>query len=58
MCGKRFTFLYTSSYEHVRYNVLGPWVKSLTSVQNKIFTIIFVVKSLNNFGWNNVCPAS
>ena len=27
---------------------------SLTSVQKKIVTIIFVVKSLRGFGWNNV----
>ena len=26
--------------------------------KKKIFTIIFVVKSLNDFGWNNVGPAS
>ena len=24
VCGKRFTFLYTSPYEHVQYNVPGP----------------------------------
>ena len=26
--------------------------------EKKIFTIIFVVKSLKGFGWNNVGPAS
>ena len=31
---------------------------SLTSVQKKIFTIIFVVKILKGFGWNIVGPAS
>ena len=24
VCGKRLTFLYTSPYEHVEYNVSGP----------------------------------
>ena len=24
VCGKRFTFLYTSPYEHVQYIVSGP----------------------------------
>ena len=24
VCGKRFTFLYTSPYEHVQCNVSGP----------------------------------
>ena len=28
------------------------------SSEKKIFTIIFVVKSLKGFGWNNVGPAS
>ena len=27
-------------------------------LENKIFTIIFVVKSLKGLGWNNVSPAS
>ena len=27
VCGKRFTCLYTSPYEHVQYNVSGPYVK-------------------------------
>ena len=27
VCGERFTFLYTSPYEHVQYNVSGPYVK-------------------------------
>ena len=31
---------------------------SLTSVQKKIFTIMFVVKSLKGFGWIIVGPAS
>ena len=49
MCGKRLTFLYTSPYAHVEYNVCSEIV---------IFTIIFVVESLKGFGWNNVGPAS
>ena len=28
------------------------------SSEKSVFTIIFVVKSLNGFGWNNVGPAS
>ena len=45
--GNGFTFLYTSPYEHVQYNVSGPFqvLLSLTSVQKKIVTIIFVVKA-------------
>ena len=27
VCEKRLTFLYTSPYEHVQYNVSGPSVK-------------------------------
>ena len=55
MCGKRFTFLYTSPDEHVQYNVSSS---SLTSVQKKLFTIISVVRSLKGLGWNTVGPAS
>ena len=33
-------------------------VSRLSSLQKKIFTIIFVVKSSKGFGWNNVGPAS
>ena len=40
----------------------GPYTLSTLvfrkSVQKKIVTIIFVVKSVKGFGWNNVGPAS
>ena len=55
------TFLYTRPYEHVQYNVSGPQVMYFCLKQvfrKKIFTIVFVVKSLMGFGWNNVGPAS
>ena len=53
MCGERFTFMYTSPYKHVQYNV--PVKKCSEKI---IFTIIFVVRSLKGFAWNNVGPAS
>ena len=59
MCEKLFTFLYTNPYKNnnITFHVLG--LSTLTSVQKKyIFTIIFVVKSLKGFGWNNVGPVS
>ena len=64
MCGKWLTFLYTSPYEHITGEHITFQVLRLsTFVFNKcseiiIFTIIFVVKRLNGFGWNNVGPAS
>ena len=39
------------------FQVLRLSTLSLTSVQKKIFTIIFVAQSLKGFGWNNVGPA-
>ena len=36
---------------------LGTFVFKKPSEKN-IFTIIFVVKSLKGFGWNNIGPAS
>ena len=59
--GKQFTFLYTSPYEHVKYNVWSPWVgyfRVWKIFRKKISTIIFVVKGLKGFDWNNVGPAS
>ena len=61
MCGERLAFLYTSRYEHVQYNICDPQVKYfcvLKIFRKNIFTIIFVVKSLRGFGWNNVGPSS
>ena len=54
MCGKRFTFLYTSPYEHVQYNASGPWVKYfwLNKCSEKNIHDYFVIKSLKGFGWN------
>ena len=57
MCEKRFTFLYTSPFEHVKYKVSNITFRVLrlsTFVLNKcteiiIFTIIFVVKMLKGF---------
>ena len=59
MCGKRLAFLYTSPYEHVQYNVSGPYASTFVfnkCSDKKIFTIKFVVRSLKGFGWNNVGP--
>ena len=36
---------------------LGKVLSCLKNLQKKLFTIIFVVKSLKGFGWNNVGPA-
>ena len=52
MCRKQFTFLYTSLYEHVQYNVAKKVFRK------KIFTIIFVAESLKGFSYNIVGPAS
>ena len=61
MCGKRLTFLtpVLMSMCNITFQVL----RLSTFVFNKcsekiILTIIFVVKSWNGFGWNNVGPAS
>ena len=35
MCGKRLTFLYTSPYEHVQYNVCGLYYRLSTIVFKK-----------------------
>ena len=61
MCEKRLTFLYTSPYEHVQYNFEAPRLSTFVikkSSEIEIFTIIFVLKSLKGFCWNNVGPAS
>ena len=34
VCWKRFTFLYTSPYDYVQYNVSGPFVFNKCSVKN------------------------
>ena len=47
-------------FEHVQYNVWGPWVEYFRVYkvsEKKICTVIFL-KSLKGFGWNNVDPAS
>ena len=59
MCGERFTFLYTSRYEHVQYNVSGPYVKYFCV--KKVFRKKYILRLyswLRAFGWNNVGPAS
>ena len=60
MCGKRFTFVYTSPFEDVQYNVSGRYVMYFCNkvFRKKIFTIIFVFKRLKGFGWTNVGTAS
>ena len=49
-------------YEHVHYNVSGPYRLSTfvfyKCAEKIIIFIIFVLKSLKGFGWNNVGPAS
>ena len=49
----------TSPTEHMQYNVSGPYVNMVRyfCLFRKKFTLIFVVKSLKGFGWNNVALA-
>ena len=43
---------------NITFQVIRLSTLSLTRVQKKIVTIIFVVKSLKGFGWNNIGSAS
>ena len=59
VCGKRFTFLYTSRLNMCNITFQVPRLSnSLNKCSEKINTIIFLVKSSKGFGWNNVGPAS
>ena len=43
---------------NITFQVIRLGSLSLRNVEKKLFSLIFVVKSLNVFGWNNVGPAS
>ena len=50
MCGKKLTFLHTSPYHHVEYNVEGRKVAFIKSVKKNNIHDYICDQSLNGFG--------
>ena len=60
MCAKRLTFLYTSLMNMSNIIFVVPRLSTFLfkKYSEKMFTIIFLVKSSKGCDWNNVGPAS